>query len=210
MPVDDPSARLEPVSSPRPPEQADDSTPEPSRLLRVFGSRPFFRLWRMQVLSATGDWLGFLAIAVTAARVGGGTPEAAVGFVVAARIVPGFFLAPVAGVFADRWNRKKLMVVCDVGRAVTLLWLPFVDHVWQLVVASLVLEVFTLLWAPAKEAVVPHLVPVSHLTSANSLSLAAAYGSFLPASVLFTLLSRVAEPIEDVASPEKCSPAPAP
>lgn len=169
-------------------------------LLRVFGSHAFFRLWRMQVLSATGDWLGFLAIAVAAARVGGGTPEAAVGFVVAARIVPGFFLAPIAGMFADRWNRKRLMVVCDLGRAATLLCLPFVDSVWQLVLASLVLEVFTLMWAPAKEAVVPHLVPTSHLTSANSLSLAAAYGSFLPASVLFTLLSRVAGPLDDVAA----------
>ena len=44
--------------------------------------------------------------------------------------------------------------------------------------ASLVLEVLTLLWSPAKEASVPNLVPPDHLTTANSLSLAAAYGTF--------------------------------
>ena len=67
-----------------------------------------------------GDWIGFLAIAALATRVGGGSPETAVGLVMAARIVPGFFLGPVAGVLVDRWDRKKVMVACDLGRAATL------------------------------------------------------------------------------------------
>ena len=61
-----------------------------------------------------------------------------------ARIVPGFFLGPAAGVLVDRWDRKKVMVSCDLVRAFTLLLLPFVDHVWQLLIASLVLEMCTL------------------------------------------------------------------
>ena len=60
-------------------------------------------------------------------------------------------------------------------------------------VASLVLEVFTLLWTPAKEASVPNLVPSDHLTTANSLSLVAAYGTMPLAAGLFSLLSKVAE-----------------
>ena len=51
--------------------------------------------------------------------------------------------------------------------------------------ASLVLEVFTLLWTPAKEASVPNLVPADHLTTANSLSLAAAYGTVPIAAGIF-------------------------
>jgi dTMP kinase len=161
----------------------------------MFGSPQFFHLWITQVASATGDWLGFLAIAALAARIGGGSPEAAIGVVMAARIVPGLFLGAASGVIADRFDRKKVMVVCDVGRAAVLVTLPFVDTVIGLVVASLVLECFTLLWTPAKEASVPHLVPPDHLTTANSLSLVAAYGTMPLAAGLFSLLAKVSEAI---------------
>jgi dTMP kinase len=170
-----------------------DPDARPGFHVRIFGSREFFRLWLTQVVSATGDWLGFLAIAALATRVGAGSAEASVGVVMAARIVPGFFLGPASGVIADRFDRKKLMVVCDIGRAGVLACLPFVDNVLGLVVASLVLEVFTLLWTPAKEASVPNLVPTEHLTTANSLSLVAAYGTLPVAAGLFSLLSKVAE-----------------
>lgn len=164
--------------------------------VRLFGSTAFFRLWLTQVVSATGDWLGFLAIAALATRISD-RPEAAVGLVMSARIVPGFFLGPAAGVFADRFDRKRLMVMCDVGRALVLASLPFVDTVPGLIVASLVMEVFTLLWAPAKEASVPHLVPADHLTTANSLSLAAAYGTIPVAAGLFSLLAELSDTIGD-------------
>jgi dTMP kinase len=67
--------------------------------------------------------------------------------------------------------------------------LPFVSDVIGLVLASLVLEVLTLLWGPAKDSEVPNLVPREHLTTANSLSLAAAYGTFPFAALLFALLA---------------------
>ena len=158
----------------------------------------YFRLWCAQVVSSMGDWIGFLAIAALATRVGGGSPETAVGLVMSARIVPGFFLGPAAGVLVDRWDRKKVMVSCDLVRAATLLLLPFIDHVWQLLIASLVLEMCTLLWSPAKEASVPNLVPRDRLTTANSLSLAAAYGTFPFASLVFALLAKVAQQLGQI------------
>lgn len=179
------------------PPTADEAAPgeeeKPGWRLRMFGSPEFFKLWQTQVVSATGDWLGFLAIAALATRIGAGSPEAAVGVVMAARIVPGFFLGAASGVVADRFDRKKVMVSCDIGRAVVLALLPFVDSVGGLVLASFVLEMFTLLWTPAKEASVPNLVPEDHLTTANSLSLVAAYGTVPLAAGLFALLSKVAE-----------------
>jgi hypothetical protein len=45
---------------------------KPGFHVRMFGSPQFFHLWVTQVASATGDWLGFLAIAALAARIGGG------------------------------------------------------------------------------------------------------------------------------------------
>ncbi len=172
----------------------------PGLHVRMFGSQQFFRLWLTQVVSATGDWLGFLAIAALATRIGAGSPEAAVGVVMAARIVPGFFLGPASGVIADRFDRKRVMVVCDIGRASVLALLPFVDTVFGLVVASLVLEIFTMLWTPAKEASVPNIVPTDHLTTANSLSLVAAYGTMPLAAGLFSLLSKVAEWVGEIDS----------
>ena len=161
--------------------------------LRMFGSIEFSRLWLTQVVSASGDWLGFLAIAALATRIGAGSPEAAVGVVMAARIVPGFFLGAASGVVADRFDRKKVMVTCDIGRAGVIALLPFVNSVWGLVLASFVMEMLTLLWTPAKEASVPNLVPADHLTTANSLSLIAAYGTMPLAAGLFALLSKLAE-----------------
>src|SRR5688500_732065 len=92
----------------------------PLRPVRLFGSHAFFRLWLAQIASAMGDWIGFVAIVSVASRVGGSSPEAAVSVVMSARIIPGFFFSPVAGVLVDRWDRKKVMVSCDVARALVL------------------------------------------------------------------------------------------
>lgn len=161
---------------------------------RLFGSASFFRLWLAQVASSLGDWIGFVAITALAARLAGGaTPEAAVGVVLSARLIPGFFLAPVAGVLVDRLDRRKVMVACDVGRGLVLATLPWVDTIAGLVFASFLLEILTLLWSPAKEASVPRLVPAYYLPTANSLSLVAAYGTFPIGSALFAALAGVAK-----------------
>lgn len=184
--------------APTEPASAVTSGDKPGLHVRMFGSTQFFRLWLTQVASATGDWLGFLAIAALAARIGSGSPAAAVGVVMSARIVPGFFLGAASGVIADRFDRKRVMVTCDVGRAAVLVTLPFVDTVAGLVVASLVLECFTLLWTPAKEASVPNLVPPDHLTTANSLSLVAAYGTMPIAAGLFSLLAGFSQAVGSI------------
>lgn len=166
-------------------------TDRPGWHVRLFGTHEFFRLWLVQVVSSTGDWLGFSAIILLAAKVGGNGGAGAISLVMAARIIPGFFFGPLAGVLVDRWDRRRTMVACDLGRAGVIALLPFVGSVWGLVLASLALEVFTLLWSPAKDATVPNLVPPDHLTTANSLSLGAAYGTFPFAALLFALLAGV-------------------
>lgn len=185
------------VSSARPGELPTAKLPSlpdrPSRV-RLFGSPSFFRLWLAQVVSSLGDWLGLVAVISIAARVGGSS-DAAVGIVMSARIIPGFFLASVGGVLVDRWDRKRVMVVCDVGRGLVFASLPFITTVWGLFLVSLLLEILTLMWSPAKEASVPNLVATEQLTTANSLSLVAAYGTFPIGSALFAALAKVADVI---------------
>ena len=172
---------------------ATGETHSESLLMRVFATPEFFRLWLAQVFSAFGDWVGFLAIIVIAERIGGDTAGSAIALVMIARILPGFFLASVGGVIVDRLNRKRLLITCDILRAGVLLVLPAIDTLWGLVLASLVLELATSLWGPAKEAIVPNVVPQDKLTSANSLSLVAAYGTFPFASAAFAGLDRLAD-----------------
>jgi len=162
--------------------------------VRLFGSPEFFRLWLIQVVSALGDWLGLAAIIAFANQLYLGEPSAAaaaISLVVSVRLLPGFFFAPLAGVLVDRFDRKRLMITCDLARAAVLMSLPFVDGLAGLVVASLLLEVFTLLWSPAKEALTPSLVPHDHLTTANSLNLAAGYATAPVAQLLFAALAGV-------------------
>lgn len=143
---------------------------------RVFVTRRFFALFNVQVISALGDWVGFFAITSLAASISS-QPEAAIALVTTARVAPGIFLAPFIGVIVDRFDRKRIMVVSDVARAVVFLLLPLVQTVPGLIVASFVLELFTLAWSPAKEATVPAVVPADRLTTANSLGLVAAYAT---------------------------------
>jgi dTMP kinase len=169
------------------PASAEESGLPPA-LWRVFGTRSFFKLWVAQVVSSLGDWIGIIAIVSIAARVSGGS-GAAVSLVMVARVVPGFFLATVGGVIVDRFDRKRVMVACNLGRGALLALLPFVDNLVGLVLVSFALEILALLWGPAKDASVPNLVDAKQLTSANSLGLVAAFGTFPVASLVFSLLA---------------------
>ena len=178
-------------------DEAFEAVRPAGRLEQVFGTRAFFRLWIAQVVSATGDWLGLVATISLAARLSEGSKGAAIALVLASRVAPGFFVATAVGVIVDRFNRKRMMIGCDIGRALVLVTLPFVDTLAGLVAASVVLELLTMMWQPAKEATVPNLVPREKLTAANSLNVAAAYGMFPVAAGLAALLSKAAEAMSD-------------
>lgn len=93
------------------------------------------------------------------------------------RIVPGLLLGSLAGVVADRLDRKWVMVLSDVGRGVVVLGLVFADDLVEIAVISSVLELLTMIRQPAREAAVPTLVQGDELVRANSFSAAAAYGT---------------------------------
>ena len=173
------------------PRSPESGLPPAAAFWRVFGTRSFFKLWVAQVVSSLGDWIGIIAILAIAARVSGGS-GAAVSLVMVARVVPGFFLATVGGVIVDRFDRKRVMVACDIGRAGLLALLPFVDTLLGLVLVSFALEILSLLWGPAKDASIPNLVDNEQLTSANSLGLVAAFGTMPVASLAFSLLALLA------------------
>ena len=170
---------------------AGEETPVPTESFRLFGSRTFFKLWLAQVFSSLGDWVGLFAILAITAHLSNNS-AAAISLVMGARMLPGFFLATLGGVMVDRFDRRKIMVLCDLGRAALICTLPFVQSLALLVVASFFIEIMTLLWGPAKDASVPHFVPEDKLASANTLSLVASYGTMPLGAGIAAVLAVVA------------------
>ncbi|MFC6018622.1 dTMP kinase [Plantactinospora solaniradicis] len=133
-----------------------------------------------------GDWLGLLATSVFASsQVTGDTAKGlAFGGVIAVRLLPALVLGPVAGVLADRFDRRLTMVICDLLRFVLFASIPLaalLDVGGGLVVgwaavATFLIEAITLIWIPAKEAAVPNLIPRTRLEVANQLTLITTYG----------------------------------
>jgi len=156
----------------------------------LFSSRPFRRMVLASGAASLGDWMGFLAIIALTADIMGPTRAAAfaVSGVMAARVLPSLLLAPVAGVFVDRWDRKRVLVITHMGRGAVMALIPFTQEVLALVLATLFIEVLSSLFAPAKDAVFPTLVRREQLVTANQVNLAVTYGMLPVAGVLYAVL----------------------
>jgi len=153
------------------------------------------------VFSSLGDWLGLLATTALAQQLSGGsytTANYAIAGVFIARLLPAVFLGPIAGVIADRLDRRKLMVAADILRTALYISIPIVRTYLWLYIAMILVECLTLFWSPAKEATVPNLVGKEKLESANQVSLLAAYGTAPIAAILFSLLTLFANAIESL------------
>lgn len=139
-----------------------------------------------------GDWLGLLATTALAQQLSGGnyaTANFAIAGVFIARLLPAVFLGPLAGVIADRLDRRMLMVVADVIRFALYISIPIVNNYFWLYTATILVECVSLFWSPAKDASVPNLVPKEKLESANQVSLFVAYGTAPIAAGLFAILA---------------------
>ncbi|CAN2169775.1 enterobactin exporter EntS [Candidatus Nanopelagicaceae bacterium] len=182
-----------PASLPTPAAPAQDETRS------VLAIPAFRKLWNSMVFSSLGDWLGLLATTALAQQLSGGsyaTANFAIAGVFIARLLPAVFLGPIAGVIADRLDRRKLMVVSDIFRSALYISIPIVHTYFWLYTAMILVECLTLFWSPAKEATVPNLVGKERLESANQVSLLAAYGTAPIAALLFSFLTLFANAIE--------------
>ena len=152
----------------------------------VLRSRGFVRLLTGQTVSSLGDWVATLAFIAAAAALT--SNQTAVAVVLILRLVPPIFAAPVGGVFADRFDRRTIMVTCDLLRAALIVLVPFVGIAGVYVIAF-VHECISLFFIPARDASVPRLVRRDNLEEANGLVLATSYGTLPLAAAVFSGLS---------------------
>ena len=170
---------------------------ERSEVRAVLGNRSFRNLLLASGTSSVGDWIGLFAL-IALANTLGGDPRIgalAVSIVMIARIVPTMFFAPIAGVFVDRWDRKRTMVVTDVVRGTVMLGVAFVGDVFGLVLATFCIEVAAALFIPAKDAVVPTIVRKDRLVQANQLALFSTYATLPLGALLCALLIGATEQV---------------
>ncbi|MEK6302695.1 MAG: MFS transporter [Acidobacteriota bacterium] len=134
-------------------------------------NRNFRRLFIGQLISQTGDWFNSVALFTLLLHLTGSSE--AVGLVLIIKLMPTFLASPLAGVAADRFNRKTIMIVSDVICGCVVLGFLFIDRPDQVWLAYLLAAVEILsasFLEPAKSAAIPSLVSQDELISANALS----------------------------------------
>lgn len=171
------------------------TAPTAHRVRSVLAIPAFRRLWLVTSLAGVCDWMSLLALSALATQLTSGysAQSFALGGVVATRLLPPLLLGPLAGALADKFDRRRVMVVCDLLRCALFVSIPLVGSLWWLLAATLLIEMCALFWIPAKDASVPNLLRrPDQVETANQLALVMTYGvSVISASGLFALLSRV-------------------
>jgi dTMP kinase len=158
----------------------------PATLKDLVTNTQFSRLLIAQTVSSFGDWVGFVAVTALVASKGGGY---AVAGVMVARLLPAILFGPLAGALVDRFDRKTLMIGSDIARGALYVAMPFLGPLWAIYLISFVIECFSLLWTPSRDASLPNLVPRRQLGNATSLGLVTTYGTLPLGGLVFAFLS---------------------
>lgn len=136
----------------------------------AFAIPAFRRLWTAGLISDMGDWLLFIALPLVVFQLTGSALGTAVAFLL--ELVPAVVLAPVAAHLVGRFDRRWLMAIVNVGQALALLPLLWVDAASDLPIAYAVILAhasLSTLFEPAKNTLLPDLVDRDRLVSANAL-----------------------------------------
>ena len=162
-------------------------------ILKAFKIRDFRTLWIGQFISQIGDYLALIAALVVIQKLSGSALW--LGFTAMALTLPQLLFGLVGGVMADRFDRKKVMVISDLARAAAILILIWAKSPRELYLFPLVgcfMSVAGVFFGPARNAIIPSIVSREMLLTANGLlqasqMLAVIAGSFLATLVIATL-----------------------
>ncbi|MDQ2999104.1 MAG: MFS transporter, partial [Chloroflexota bacterium] len=154
----------------------------PARLSRpsafaVFRRRNFTLLWIAQLISVAGSALTALAASILVYRLTGSALS--VGLMLMATALPSLLIGLVAGVFVDRYDRKRIMIAADMIRAVLLgaipLLIPFgITWLYVIVIVSSAVGQF---FNPAHASLLPETASDEELAAANAFIAISSFGS---------------------------------
>lgn len=138
-------------------------------LLRT--NRAFRFLWSGQIISLLGDWFNLIASATLIATLT--QSGAAVGGLFVVRMLAPFLMSPIAGVIADRYNRKFIVMATDISRGFIVMGFIFVqepEQVWIVYVLTAIQSALQGVFFPAWNSILPDITKPEELGAANALS----------------------------------------
>jgi len=158
--------------------------------VKIFSRSQFSILWWSGTLSSFGDWATLFASVALASYLGaeGGNSELTSVVPIIARIIPAF-MSSFAGILADRFNKRNVMIICDISRMLIVLGLFFTTTLIQLFIINFISEIFSLTRQPSRESIVPDIVSDEYLVKANSLFTVGTYAMLPIASLFFGFIS---------------------
>ena len=139
-------------------------------MLAILRQRNFALLWLGGLISFVGDWVLFIALPVYVYDLTGSA--LATGGMFIAQTAPRLLFGSIAGVFVDRWDRRRTMIVANLLNAAILFLLLLVHSaadLWLIYATAFFQASITLFFQPAESALVPALVGEEHLIHANAL-----------------------------------------
>ena len=137
----------------------------------VLRNTDFRFLWFGQIVSLMGDWFNLIASATLLSSLT--ESGIALGALFVVRWLAPFLISPVAGVAADRYDRKKLLILADLARGVIVLGFLLVrdvGDVWLLYTLTAIQLGVSGFFFPARNAILPNIVSPKGLGAANALS----------------------------------------
>jgi CRP-like cAMP-binding protein/predicted MFS family arabinose efflux permease len=163
-------------AQPGEPTPATATSPTPSAF-SVFRKRDFRLLWTAQLVSTVGTALTDLAAGILVFKATGSALS--VGLMFMATAIPTLLVGLVAGVFVDRYDRRRIMVIADLIRAAIVVSIPFLVgiNIALLYVAVAAVSTVSQFFNPANDAVLPEVATDEELAAANSWIMISSFGS---------------------------------
>ncbi|WP_088071821.1 MFS transporter [Gottfriedia luciferensis] len=135
----------------------------------LVSNKGFLTLMTAQAISSLGDWLSIVAI-ITLVGLKWNASPIEVSFIILCLAIPMALLGPVAGTFADRFNRKTLMILSDIVRAGLFIVLALANTLWMVYICLFTIGLFSAIFIPAKNGKLKEIVDNSEMKSAMSLT----------------------------------------
>ncbi|MES2209605.1 MAG: MFS transporter [Chloroflexota bacterium] len=150
----------------------------PASMFAVFRKRNFSLMWSAQLVSTIGSSLTDLAAGILVYRV---TESAlSVGLTLMVTAIPTLFVGLFAGVFVDRFDRKRILLSSDLLRGIIVLAIPFSVEQFGLIALYVLLFLAAIVrqfFDPAWESVLPEIASDQELAAANSFLSISSFGS---------------------------------